>query len=142
MDQFTLRLTLGAEVLSADRRESGILENVVMDSDVFIGIEGSWSLTNSTGVVIDESMEHSERKSYQVHVLLELKLLSYSVLSDTTLELTFEKGFDCQYSTIPRYMKLFRLRKAIHGSSCNRTIQRLEQPSRFLIALSILGSTD
>ena len=36
IDQFAIRLVLSAEVLSADRRSTGVLDNVVMDSDVFI----------------------------------------------------------------------------------------------------------
>ena len=93
IDQWHLYLTLNAEVLSADRRPSGILDNVVMDSDVHIRIGGSWSLVTKQGSIIDESIEHSERKSYQIHVLLGLKLLSYSVTSETTLDLRFENGF-------------------------------------------------
>ena len=34
-----------------------------------------------------------DRKSYQIHVLLGLKLLSYSVASPTTLDMRFEGGF-------------------------------------------------
>lgn len=93
IDQYQLYLVLNAEVLSAERRESGILDNVVMDSAVNISIGGSWSLATSSGSVIDESMEHAERKSYQIHVLLGLKLLGYSVASETTLNLKFERGF-------------------------------------------------
>jgi len=93
IDQFSLYLTLNAEVLSADRGPTGILENAVMDSDVHIRIEGSWRLADGSGGLIDESMEHAERKSYQVHLLLGLKLLSYLVSSETTLKLTFEQGF-------------------------------------------------
>jgi hypothetical protein len=93
IDQFSLRLFLNAEVLSADRRPSGILDNVVMDSAVFIGIGGSWTLTDQTGAIVDEWMEHFDRKSYQIHVLLGLKLLGYAVPSATTLTLQFEKRF-------------------------------------------------
>src|SRR5437588_441812 len=93
IDQFALSLMLNAEVLSADRTESGILENVIMDSDVFIRLEGSWRLTDASGVVVDESMEHAERKAYRVHVLLGLKLLRYVVESPTALIFAFEKGF-------------------------------------------------
>jgi hypothetical protein len=93
IDQYQLYLTLNAEVLRADRRESGVLDNAVMDSDVHIGIGGSWRLAGSSGSVVDESIEHSNRKSYQIHVLLGLKLLRYSVVSPTTLEMRFEGGF-------------------------------------------------
>jgi hypothetical protein len=93
IDQFSLYLTLNGEVLSADRGPTGILENVVMDSDVKICIEGSWNLADGSGGIVDESMEHAERKSYRIHLLLGLKLLSYRVFSDTTLKLTFEKNF-------------------------------------------------
>jgi hypothetical protein len=93
IDQHQLYLTLNAEILSADRRETGVLDNVVMDSDVHIGIGGSWRLATDSGSVIDESMEHADRKSYQIHVLLGLKLLSYTVASATTLDLRFESGF-------------------------------------------------
>jgi hypothetical protein len=93
IDQYNLYLTLNAEILSADRRESGILDNVVMDLDVHIRIGGSWRLAMDSGSVIDESMEHADRKSYQIHVLLGLKLLSYLVTSATTLDLRFEGGF-------------------------------------------------
>jgi hypothetical protein len=64
-----------------------------MSPDVHINIGGSWSLTTESGSIIDKSMEHAERKSYQIHTLLGLKLLSYSVTSETTLDLKFEKGF-------------------------------------------------
>lgn len=93
IDQLHLYLVLNAEVLSADRRASGILDNVVMDSNVNISIGGSWSLTAFSDLVIDESMEHAGRKSYQIHVLLGLKLLGYSVASETTLNLQFENDF-------------------------------------------------
>jgi hypothetical protein len=93
IDQYQLYLTLNAEVLSADKRESGVLDNVVMDSDVHIGIGGSWRLTTGSGSLIDESMEHAVRKSYQVHVLLGLKLLGYSVTSPTILDMKFERDF-------------------------------------------------
>jgi len=92
LDCHHLYLTLNGEVLSADRRESGVLDNVVMDSDVKIGIGGDWSLVDSSGYVIDESVEHSERRSYQVHVLLGQILTEYTVVSETTLKLVFGKG--------------------------------------------------
>ena len=92
LDRHHLYLTLNGEILSADRRKSGVLDNVVMDSDVKIGIGGGWSLVDNSGAVIDESVEHSERRSYQVHVLLGQSLRGYSVVSETTLELVFESG--------------------------------------------------
>lgn len=93
IDQYNIYLTLNAEILSADRRPSGVLENVVMDSDVHITVSGPWSLAAESGSVIDHSMEHAERKSYQIHVLLGLRMVGYTVVSETTLELKFENGF-------------------------------------------------
>jgi hypothetical protein len=92
-DRYRLNLTLVGEILSADRRESGLLDNVVLDSDVHIGLIGSWRLAADSGLVIDESMEHAERKSYRVHVLLGLKVIGYSITSETTLDLKFENGY-------------------------------------------------
>ena len=92
LDLHQLFLRLNSEVLSADRRDSGVLDNVVMDADVNIGIEGDWILADSSGSVIDESVEHSERKSYQVHVLLGQRLTAYAVVSETTLNLLFGRG--------------------------------------------------
>ena len=92
LDLYQLYLTLNGEVLSADRRDSGLLDNVVMDADVNIGIGGEWILADSSGSVIDESVEHSERKSYQVHVLLGQRLTAYAVVSETKLNLLFGSG--------------------------------------------------
>jgi|694.fasta_scaffold60429_6 hypothetical protein len=93
MDQWHLYLTLNAEVLSPDRTETGIQDSVVMDSDVHIRIGGSWRLATASGAVVDESVQHGDRKSFQIHFLLGRKLQTYSVASATTLDLRFESGY-------------------------------------------------
>lgn len=93
IDLCSVYLTLNAEIVSGTRRDTGVWDSVVMDSPVNFWIGGTWSLTDSSGTVLDHSMEHVERKSYQIHYLLGLKLSGYTVVSETTLALEFEKGF-------------------------------------------------
>src|SRR5262249_50262794 len=92
IDQNAVYLTLNADMRPADKRPFGGRDKAQLDSDAYVTISCGWSLASDSGSVIDRWMEHAERNSYQIHVLLGLKLLGYSVISETDLELRFENG--------------------------------------------------
>lgn len=91
IDQNSLYLALGEP--TPDSEDEAAEEEAESDNAIDIAIGGSWYLDSEAGDTVDESMEHNERESYQIHLLLGLKVLSFAVVNDTTLELRFESGF-------------------------------------------------
>jgi hypothetical protein len=78
-----------SEVISREE----YMESCETNPDVHITVSGPWSLATGSGAIVDELVEHCERESYRIHVLLGLKMLGYAVVSDTTLQLNFERGY-------------------------------------------------
>jgi hypothetical protein len=58
-----------------------------------IRIEGKWVLLDPQGHVFDEGYQQEPKDAYRVHVLLQKKIMAYTVLDRETLDLEFEGGW-------------------------------------------------
>jgi hypothetical protein len=58
----------------------------------FISVEGGWELANSTGHLLDRSLEHREREAYRVHLLLGHAVSHFSVSPPQSFTLHFTSG--------------------------------------------------
>jgi hypothetical protein len=57
-----------------------------------IYVDGRWELRDGQGQVVDQSVEHGERDTYQVHRILGQSVVDSSVSSPTSFSLTFANG--------------------------------------------------
>jgi hypothetical protein len=58
-----------------------------------ISVEGHWELRDSTGVLVDESIDrNSERDALRAHVLLGKIVEGYSINAPDSFELQFDSG--------------------------------------------------
>ena len=53
---------------------------------------GLWQLHDADGTLIDQTQEHSERKFYRIHVILNADVASYSIDAPKSFTLTFSTG--------------------------------------------------
>jgi len=57
-----------------------------------IAVEGKWELFDSVGTMIDHSVEHEQRESYRLHVILNAEVASARVDPPRSFSLTFSTG--------------------------------------------------
>ena len=73
----------------------GIGENEIVfsfNNDQTILVSGKWEMMEDNKL-IDQSCEHSIRKSYMIHGVLGKAILSYEIVSKTQLNIELENSF-------------------------------------------------
>ena len=69
-----------------------------------ISVEGKWELHDSSGVLIDESQEHSTRVSYRIHVIIDKEVTSFRIDAPLSFSLVFSSGHTLKiYDDSPQY---------------------------------------
>ena len=58
-----------------------------------INPEGKWELRDQTGAIIDESIEHSERRAYRVHKIIGLPVVGFALDPPRSFTLYFSRDY-------------------------------------------------
>jgi hypothetical protein len=65
---------------------------------------GLWQLHDSSGTLIDQTQEHSERECYRIHVILNADVTSCSIDPPHSFSLTFSTGHRLTvFDDMPQY---------------------------------------
>ncbi len=65
---------------------------------------GLWQLHNSSGTLIDQTQEHSEREFYRIHLILNANVTACSMDAPRSFSLTFSTGHQLTFiDDTPQY---------------------------------------
>jgi hypothetical protein len=84
---------VGLEVIQISIGQNEVIIRFNPVCSILLG--GNWKLKDKQGVVIDRSMEHSERDSWRIHKLLGRKIDDCVVVDERHLDILFD-GFDLE----------------------------------------------
>ncbi|MDQ3566400.1 MAG: hypothetical protein M3436_20770 [Pseudomonadota bacterium] len=57
-----------------------------------IAAHGTWELRDAAGLLVDQSLAHSDREHYRIHVILNADVTGYSIDPPHSFSLTFSTG--------------------------------------------------
>ena len=79
------------------------------DPHAEIGVEGKWELSEQSGLLVDQSEEHSKREYYRLHQILIQKVVSGEVNAPVSFSLHFANGFTLTIYDDPKEYESFSI---------------------------------